>query len=161
MKKYSYLFLIMDEDGNNITERELTPEQAIDLLVQGPVTAAAPVPIEEARPVEIANKNPTKNPTKGMHKKKKAGGKWEKKPCCGSTGSRHFNTCERGVQSIDEAGTVATDVLSESDFEAVHEEFFVSQQTQKVAATLDLPLQEVNRAMQFRGYATYLQKRLD
>src|SRR5262249_40532281 len=84
---YSYSLLVLDEEGNAVVDQNLNGDKAIKLLATR-INQATPA---VAEPQKKAKADRPQRSAKS--KKEKSIGRFAKKPCCGSTGSRHFKWC--------------------------------------------------------------------
>lgn len=164
-----------DENGENVLEVDVTLEQILPLLSSHIQALKAQIetlkqPVEEDTPPP-GKRAYTKREKKEMITKSPR----VRKACCGSM-SRHLKTCTVLTQGKatdprptlpgiadedqeDQPKEEETNTLGENVFNLVHERFLELQETRAVADELDLPLKEVNRAMGFTKYWTYVEKR--
>src|SRR4051812_19025311 len=99
---YAYTLLGVNDDGESIVELEVSADDAVILLARALATRPAAAPVQEEREEEVA---PNRTYTKRGTVEKIGTGAYRHaprvpKPCCGSTGSRHFKTCTQYGKSV-------------------------------------------------------------
>jgi hypothetical protein len=140
--KYLGSITIVNDEGNPIFERELTQDEIIETLVaECERRGVSNIPDGILVPKELV-KIARKTVGSVLAKKEKTG-RFTKKECCGSTGTRHFKWCEEAggtgavglktnksgripfsestyntVKSLLNAGTPAFSIVSDKGFDA-------------------------------------------
>ncbi len=150
---YAYTLMIIDENGDIKGGRELSAEQAIDLLLKTEPAQVVEAELEEEFEIVRAPAPKKRGGVKGP----------PLKVCCGSKGQRHKKGCSSESQSKGNLGKLALsgqDPLTEEQFDdlhdAMHDRDFTSRD---YAESMDLTISEVNLALTCATYQGYLDAR--
>lgn len=164
--KYTYSLTIIDENGEIKGERELSAEQAIDILL-----APESVEVAEVEPEPETETVPERAPAPKKKDKKpkveapaKSGGRFPLKACCGSVGPRHKHGCASAAKpkegkrdSLELSGPAALTEEQYGDLRGAMHDFGFS--SREYASEMDLPLSQVNAAIKSTDYENYLASR--